>query len=103
MVAVQCVIRSVGPMVMTPLLLCYKVRDMIGPMSVSQASCESLADVWQTGKANTYTEYISMPERMSHWTFQDRPSVATVPPSGQLDSSWNMYMGSDLALWQTEH
>lgn len=27
------------------ILICYKVRDMMGPMSVGQASCESLDDV----------------------------------------------------------
>lgn len=67
-------------------------------MSVDQAFHESLdsgsAEILQTEKASTYPEEVSISVRMNHSTFQDRPSVATLPPSGQLDSSRNMlYQG----------
>lgn len=67
-------------------------------MSVDQAFCESLdsgsAEILQTEKASTYPEEVSISVRMNHSTFWDRPSVATIAPSGQLDSSRNtLYQG----------
>lgn len=37
----------------------------------------------------------------NHWSFQNRPNIATLPPSGQYDSLWNyLHQGSDVALSQ---